>query len=445
MKSSTGTPTHPGTSDLGSLRARMNELIPGGCHTYAKGDDQFPVNAPAFIDRGDGCHSWDPSGRRFLEFGMGLRAVTLGHAFKPVVEAVRQSLDLGTNFSRPSRLELECAETFLGIVRTAEMVKFCKDGSHAVDGAIRLARAHTGRDCVAVCADHPFFSTSDWFIGTTQMNSGIPQATRQLAIPFKYNDSDSLRSVFEQHPGRIACVIMEPARIDEPSPGYLERVKGLCHAGGALLVFDEMITGFRWNLRGAQYEYGVTPDLSTFGKAMANGFSVSALAGRRDVMRLGGNAHDRERVFLLSTTHGAETHQLAAAIATMRFYESHPVIETLAARGARLRVGVERAIRDAGVEGHVGLISRDCNLLYFTRGPDMQPSQDFRTLLLQELIRGDVIAPSFVVSYSHSEEDIDRAIDVTASALRVYRRALDEGIAKHLEGRPVKPVFRRFS
>ena len=431
--------------DLDALRARIHERIPGGCHTYAKGDDQFPVNAPPFIDRGEGCHAWDPTGRRFTEFGMGLRAVTLGHAFKPVVDAVRQTLQLGTNFSRPSRLELECAETFLGIVRTAEMVKFCKDGSHAVDGAIRLARAHTGRDCVAMCVDHPFFSTSDWFIGTTPMKSGVPQSTRQQILPFKYNDPEHLRDLFQQHPGRIACVIMEPARLEEPAPGYLARVKALCHAGGALLVFDEMITGFRWNLRGAQHEYGVTPDLSTFGKAMANGFSVSALAGRRDVMELGGTDHARERVFLLSTTHGAETHQLAAAIATMRFYETHPVIETLASRGARLRAGFQKAVREAGVQDHVGLVSRDCNLLFFTRGPDMQPNQAFRTLFMQELIRGDVIAPSFVVSYSHSEQDIDHAIDVAASALRVYRRALDEGIEKYLAGRPVKPVFRPYA
>lgn len=433
------------TEETEAQRRRLHELVPGGCHTYAKGDDQFPVNAPPFIERGEGCHAWDASGRRYIEYGMGLRAVTLGHAFAPVVEAVKRTLDRGTNFSRPSRLELECAETFLGIVKSAEMVKFCKDGSHAVDGAIRLARAFTGRDRVAMCVDHPFFSTSDWFIGSTPMKSGVPTATRELVTPFKYNDPGSLRSVFDRHPGEIACVIMEAARLDEPRPGYLASVKAMCEARGALLIFDEMITGFRWNLRGAQHEYAVTPDLSAFGKAMANGFSVSALAGRREVMRLGGSDHDRERVFLLSTTHGAETHQLAAAVATMRFYETHPVIETLAARGARLRAGFERAVQDAGLEGHVGLVSRDCNLLFYTRGPDRQPSQEFRTLFMQELIRGGVIAPSFVVSYSHSEQDIDQTIDVAAAALRIYRKALDEGVGKFLEGRPVKPVFRPFA
>ena len=207
-------------------------------------------------------------------------------------------LSYGINFTRPAPIEVECAEQLLALVPTAEMVKFCKDGSHAVDGAVRLARAYTGRDMVAICGDHPFFSTGDWFIGTTEMNAGIPEATRRMVVKFRYNDLSNLEELFTRHPGQIACVVMEAARTEEPLPGYLEAVKRISHAHGALLVFDEMITGFRWHLNGAQHEYGVTPDLSTFGKALANGFSVSALAGRREIMRLGGADHDQERVFL---------------------------------------------------------------------------------------------------------------------------------------------------
>lgn len=428
-----------------TIRRRAHEIIPGGCHTYAKGDDQFPEIAPPFIVRGSGCHSWDLEGREYIEFGMGLRAVTLGHAFTPVVEAVTRQLANGVNFTRPAPIEVECAEQLLELVTTAEMVKFCKDGSHAVDGALRLARAHTGRDMVAICGDHPFFSTSDWFIGTTDMNAGIPEATRRQVVKFSYGDIASLENLFAAHPGQIAAVMMEAARIDEPQPGYLEQVKATAHAHGALLIFDEMITGFRWHLRGAQHLYGVTPDLSTFGKALANGFSVSALAGRRDVMELGGSRHQRERVFLLSTTHGAETHQLAAAIATMRFYRDNPVIETLHARGARLRAGFERAIAEHGLGDYVGVVSRDCNLLFGTRDTDKRPSQLFRTLFMQEMVRRGVIAPSFVVSYSHSEQDIDRTVDAAHEALRIYRLALDGGAERFLQGAPVKPVFRRYA
>lgn len=428
-----------------ALRRRAHELIPGGAHTYAKGDDQFPEEAPPFIVRGDGCHAWDLDGREFVEYGMGLRAVTLGHAFAPVVEAARRELGRGLNFTRPSPIEVEAAEMLQSLIPAAEMVKFCKDGSHAVDAAVRLARAFTGRDMVAICGDHPFFSTSDWFIGTTDMNAGIPEAIRRLVAKFRYNDLAGLEALFAQHPGQIACVVLEAARTEEPQPGYLERLKTLVHANGALLVFDEMITGFRWHLRGAQHVYGVTPDLSTFGKALANGFSVSALAGRREIMKLGGMGHDRERVFLMSTTHGAETHGLAAAIATMRFYRDNPVIETLYARGARLRAGFDRVVADNGLVGYVDVASRDCNLLFGTRDAEKRPSQAFRTLFMQEMVARGVIAPSFVVSWSHSEKDIDATVEAAGEALRVYRRALEDGPEKYLRGRPVKPVFRRYA
>ena len=436
----------PGRSPAAAaLARRAHEIIPGGAHTYAKGDDQYPERSPAFLARGLGCRVWDTDGNEFIEYGMGLRAVTLGHAFAPVVEAVERYLPFGTNFTRPAPVELECAEQFLSLVTGAEMVKFCKDGSLANDGAVRLARAYTGRDLIAICADHPFFSTNDWFIGTTDMAAGIPESTRRQVISFCYNDIPSLEALFKERPGQIACVIMEPARTDEPSSGHLAEVKALAHAHGALLVFDEMITGFRWHLHGAQHLYGVTPDLSTFGKAMANGFSISALCGRRDIMRLGGNEHDRERVFLLSTTHGAETHALAAAIATMRFYKTEPVVETLHARGARLRHGCAQAAAHHGLTGHVDVVGRDCNLLFTTKDADKRPSQSFRTLFMQEMIRRGVVAPSFVVSYSHSEADIDRTVEAVDAALAVYAHALSDGIERFLEGRPVKPVFRRYA
>jgi len=427
------------------LRKKSHRLIPGGSHTYAKGDDQFPEQVPAVISHGKGCHVWDLDGREFIEYGMGLRAVALGHAFAPVVDAVTRELSRGTNFTRPSPIELECAEQFLELVPSAEMVKFCKDGSHAVDGAVRLSRAYTGRDLVAYCSDHPFFSTSDWFIGTTEMKAGVPEAIRRLVVTFRYNDLSGLETLFAEHPGQIACVIMEPARTEEPEPGYLEGVKRIVHANGALLAYDEMITGFRWNKRGAQHLYGVTPDLSTFGKALANGFSVSALAGRREFMRLGGSDHDGERVFLLSTTHGAETHELAAAMATMRFYDNNPVVDTLYARGERLRRGFESAVQDHGLTGYVDLASRDCNLLFGTKDTEKRPSQAFRTLFMQELVNRGVIAPSFVVSYSHTEPDVDRTIEVVHQALHTYRLALENGVENYLIGRSVKPVFRRCS
>lgn len=426
-----------------ALSEKAHRLIPGGAHTYAKGDDQFPVQAPGFIVRGKGCHAWDVDGNEFIEYGIGLRAVTLGHAFDPVVKAVADELSRGTNFTRPSPIETEYAEQLLELIPGAEMVKFAKDGSDTLDAAVRLARAHTGRTMVAICGDHPFFSTSDWFIGTTDMPGGIPQSVRDQVLKFHYNDIGSVRELFSQHSGKISCVILEAARLEEPVNNFLQDLQKLCREQGAVLVFDEMITGFRWHLNGAQGAYGVVPDLSTWGKGMANGFCLSALAGRREIMELGGYEHSRERVFLLSTTHGAETHSIAAGIATAKCYKELGVIETLEARGAQLRKGIEKITGELGIRDKFGLVSRNCNLLFYTRDPEGKPSQPFRTLFMQELVRRRIIAPSFVVTYSHTERDIDQTLDAIGEALVIYRRALEEGYEKYLLGRPVKPVFRR--
>jgi glutamate-1-semialdehyde 2,1-aminomutase len=426
------------------LRSRAHRLIPGGCHTYAKGDDQYPVLSPGFIARGAGCHVWDADGNEYLEYGMGNRAVALGHAYPTVVYAAQQALSGGCNFTRPAIIEVECAERLLSLVDGAEMVKFCKDGSDATSGAVRLARAYTGRDLVACCADHPFFSVDDWFIGTTEMNTGIPETVQKLTITFRYNDVASVQALFQRHPGQIAALILEPARAEDPRDSYLHEVKRLCHENGAVFILDEMITGFRWHNGGAQKFYNILPDLSCFGKALGNGFSVSALVGKRELMRLGGlDHHDRPRVFLLSTTHGAETHALAAAVATMRVYACEPVIEHLWRQGTRLKAQAEQVIACHGLTDHVKILGKPCCLAYATLDHDRKPSQALRTLLLQETIRGGVIMPSLVVSYSHTDADIDLTIAALDGALKIYRRALDTGIEKYLVGRPSQIVNRR--
>jgi len=427
------------------LQARSHQIIPGGAHTYAKGDDQFPEEAPALIARGKGCHVWDVDGNEFIEYGMGLRAVTLGHAFEPVVEAAYHQMQLGANFSRPATIEAELAEAMLEVIGGADMVKFAKNGSDVTTAAVKLARAYTGRDLVAICGSQPFFSTDDWFIGTTEMNAGIPQAITQLTLKFEYNDLASLRALFDQNPDQIACVVMEAEAMTVPAPGYLSEVKALCEAQGALLVFDEMITGFRWHLGGAQKFHGVVPHLSTFGKAMGNGFAIGALAGKREIMRLGGIDHDQPRVFLLSTTHGAETHALAASLETLRIYREKNVVEFLWKQGDRLRALLNQSIVENRLTGFFEIAGRPCNMVFITRDRGLKPSQSFRTLFMQELIARGIIAPSFVLSFSHSDAEINRTAEAVHAAHAIYRKALDEGIDKYLKGRPVKPVNRRYN
>jgi glutamate-1-semialdehyde 2,1-aminomutase len=427
------------------LQGRSHAVIPGGAHTYAKGDDQYPELAPGFIARGRGCHVWDVDGNEFIEYNMGLRSVTLGHAYPEVLKAAEEAMRNGTNFTRPSPLEVECAEELLGIIDGADMVKFTKDGSTATTAAITLARAVTGRDKVALCIDHPFFSYNGWSMGTTPVDAGIPESEKALTLTFHYNDLPSVKTLFDAHPGEIAAIILEPARGDDPVDGFLHELRKLCTDNGTLLVLDEMITGFRLHLGGGQKYYGVTPDLSTFGKAVANGFSVSALAGKREYMERGGLRHDKERVFLLSTTHGAETHGLAAAIATMRVYQREPVIEHLWKIGERLALGFSEATREAGLEEFVHVIGKPCNLAFATKGPDGEPSQAYRSLFLQETIARGVLMPSLVVSYSHTAEDVDRTVDAVRGALTVYRQAMDAGAERFLVGPPSNIVYRRYN
>ncbi|QUI34359.1 glutamate-1-semialdehyde 2,1-aminomutase [Streptomyces alfalfae] len=425
---------------------RLHAMVPGGAHTYAKGEDQYPEDLAPVISHGRGAHVWDVDGNRYLEYGSGLRSVSLGHAHPRVTEAVRRELGRGGNFVRPSIVEVDAAERFLATVPTAEMVKFAKNGSDATTAAVRLARAVTGRPRVALCGDHPFFSVDDWFIGTTPMSAGIPAATTDLTVSFPYGDLAATEELLTRHKGEVACLLLEPATHTEPPPGYLAGLRELADRHGCLLVFDEMITGLRWSEAGAQGLYGVVPDLSTFGKALGNGFAVSALAGRREVMERGGLRHSHDRVFLLSTTHGAETHSLAAAMAVLDTYVAEGVTARLHALGERLAAGVRDVAAGMGVGDHLVVRGRASNLVFATLDERHRPSQEYRTLFLRRLIAGGVLAPSFVVSSALTEADIVRTVEVVAQACAVYRKALDAADpTPWLGGRPVKPVFRRMA
>ncbi len=428
-----------------SLKTRFHQIIPGGGHTYAKGDDQFPQFYSPYITRGKGCHIWDADGNEYIEYAMGLRAVTLGHAFDPVDNAVIEALRNGINFNRPSTIELDCAEDLLKTIDNGhEMVKFAKNGSDSTTAAIKLARAYTGRELIAVCGDHPFFSTDDWFIGSTPMTGGIPENIQKQTIKFKYNDIQSLEDLFNAYPGKIAAVIMEAEKEIMPADGYLDSVKQICQKNNAVFIFDEIIAGFRYHLGGGQKLHNIVPDLSTYGKAIANGYSLSALTGKREIMECGGINHNKERVFLLSTTYGAEHHHLAAAIATMKYYRENNVVGYLHEIGSLLRAKIEKVIRELSLEEYFTIKGRSCALLYGTLDNEKKPSQLFRTLFLQETIKRGMLAPSLLVSYSHTDEVVQITSEIIYDALVVYRKALAEGVEKYLEGKPVKPVFRKY-
>jgi glutamate-1-semialdehyde 2,1-aminomutase len=428
------------------LGERARRAIPAGCHTYSKGDDQFPELAPGFIVQGSGCHVVDLDGNRFLDWGMGLRAVLLGHAYPRVVEAVTREVRRGSNFTRPSPIETEVAERLIELIPCAEMVKFAKNGSDVTTAAVRLARAATGRPRVAFPKEHPFFSFDDWFIGSTVVDAGVPEPTRALSLTFAYGDLADLERLFAEHPGEIAAVVTEAATGAEPPAGFLEGVRDLTRREGAVLVFDEMITGLRWHAQGAQAYYGVTPDLATFGKALGNGYSVSALVGRRDIMELGGLDHDEPRVFLLSATHGGETHALAAARETIDEVTERDVVAHVWEIGRRLQDGLKERAAGHGLAETVRCEGYPCSPVLAFAGEAPEHGAGLRTLFLQETIARGVLIPYVAPSFSHTEADVDVTLDAVDAAFGRVRRVVEgEPLADHLVGDHVRPVFRRFN
>ena len=421
-------------------------LIPGGAHTYSKGDDQFPLNAPRVIERGLGCDLWDVDGNKFTDLAMSLGTVTLGHAYEPVLEAVRNEINKGVNFCRPSIIEGELAELLVDTIPSAEMVKLAKNGSDAVTAAVKLARACTSRKYVARCSADPFNAVHDWFIGSTLVNRGVPLETQKLTLSFNYNDIESCQKLFDEYPEEIACFLLEPVSFDAPANNFLENLKSLCEKNGALLIFDEVVSGFRFSLGGAQEMVGVTPHLSAFGKAMANGFSVSALVGQREFMEIGGIDHEQERLFLLSTTHGGETHSLAAAIASINEIKTHNIIDHFWTIGQLFMDGVNKAAKDIGAEQYVETKGYGVKPGIVFKDETGQVSMAARTLFLQETIKGGLLIPYMVPSFSHKKETIEFAIERIRDALGVMKSAAEgPGMASFVKGNMVKPVFRKFN
>ncbi len=425
---------------------RLNNVIPGGAHTYSRGDDQYPENAPQLFERGVGAYLYTPEKEEFLDYGMSLRAVSLGYGEQSVANAAMKEILNGNNLTRPSLVELHAAELMTQIFPFVEMVKFAKNGSTVTTAALKVARAYTARKYIVRCAQHPFFSYDDWFIGDTVLKRGIPKEYTSLTLNFNYNDIHSLEILFEQYPNQIAGVILEPATTAHPENNFLQKVKEVCHKNGALFILDEMITGFRWHLGGAQAYYHVQADLCTFGKAMANGFSVAALGGKREIMNVGGiKKAEAERVFLISTTHGAEMCGLGAFIETVNFYKKHNVINHLWDYGEQLISNMNAIAKEFGINDYFEVGGVPCSPVFTTKNKNKEISLGFRTLFLQEMIKNKVLMPWIALSYAHNETELSRTLEAVRASLKIYAQAIDNGYEKYLQGDVIKPVFRKFN
>jgi glutamate-1-semialdehyde aminotransferase len=418
-----------------AMLARARRSIPGASQTLSKGADMFVEGAyPAFLERGRGCRVWDVDGGEYIDYILGLASITLGYAYPAVTEAVARQLAEGSIFSLPHPLEVEVAERLIEVIPCAEQVRFLKTGSEANSAAIRIARAATGREVILYNGYHGW---ADWYAITTPRSKGIPKDFARLIAPFNYNDLPSLERALCEHYGNVAAVIMEAALLDAPASGFLEGVRKLAHDHGALLIFDEIVTGFRWAIGGAQEYYRIVPDLATFGKGMANGLPLSAIVGRADLGR------QFEEVFV-SSTFGGDTLALAAARATIDEYRRQPVIEQLWAAGRRFQEGFKRAVGRTGAPAecigfpvHPKIVFRD------TREEE---NRLLMSLFLQETARRGVLLhfAGFNTSFSHSDADVDETLEACEAALRIVGEARAEGlVAARLEGKPYGAVFKR--
>ena len=429
-----------------TYQERLLRAIPGGAHTYSRGYDQYPENAPQILERADGVYTYDLKGNKFLDYGMALRAVNSGYANKQINDAAIKQINFGNNLTRASVIELQAAELLIDMIDSVDMVKFTKNGSTATTSAIKLSRAYTKRDLVVRCADHAFFSYDDWFIGSTPANLGILEKDIQNTKMFTYNDIDSLKKIFNTYSGQISCVILEPSVTEHPKDNFLQKVKDLCNQNGAVFILDEMITGFRWHLKGAQYYYGIEPDLCTFGKAMANGFSVAAIAGKREIMQQGSiEFQGTERLFMLSTTHGAEMSGLGAFVETMKFMRTNNVIEHLWDYGSKLVSLMNSTAKKFDLEKNFVAGGIECSPYYLTFDKNGDNSLGLRTLFSQEMIKNGVLMPWIAISYAHGEKELELTKKALESTFKIYRKAVDEGFEKYLIGDVIKPVFRKYN
>ena len=419
-----------------ALLERAAKIIPTRSQTFSKAPTQFVQGvAPNFIARGQGCHVWDVDGNEYIDYAMALAPVVLGHADPDVCDAVNEEMRRGTAFSLPHPLEVEVAEMLVEMIPCAEMVRFGKNGSDATAGALRVARAFTGRDVVAMCGYHGW---QDWCIAPTTRNKGIPQAVRDLTKTFNYNDIASLENIFAENPGKVAAVILEATGIVAPKPGFLEAVKEVAHKNGAVLVFDEIVTGFRWANGGAQQFFGVTPDLGCFGKAMGNGFPIAAVVGRRDIMEW------MDEVFF-SFTFGGETAALAASKAVLTKFKTQPVIEHIWNQGKRIQDGYNVLAQTYGIEKFTECIGYSPRTVSVFRDENGADSLIHKSLFQQECLkRGILFTGGHNLSLSHTAADVSHTLRVYRSAMEILAEAIRAGDASgRLEGPPIQPVFRK--
>ena len=419
------------------LLKRAIEVTPLGAQTYSKSYRYYcQGDSPSFIERGEGCYLYDVDGNKFIDFVCALGPITIGYNVEEINDAVKNQLEKGISFSLQAEAEVELAEKIIEIIPCAEMVRFVKNGGDATTAAIRLARAYTNRDLVALSGYH---GMHDWSIGSTENNKGIPKEISNLTKTFEYNDIESLEELFNTYPDEIAAVILEPIQANGPKDDFLQKVKELTHKNGAVLIFDEVVSGFRYALGGASEYYDIVPDMAAFGKGMGNGLPISAVAGKKEIMK------QIEEGIFVSTTFGGEALSMAGSLAALKILEKPGVYEHIWNLGSILKEGLEDLIKKyeledvilvSGLPPHCGVEFEDVGSLDYL---------DINSIYSQAMIHNGIITVGINnINLSHTEKEIDAYLSAAEEAMVDIKKAIEqdstEGI---LIGKKVDPVFKR--
>lgn len=426
---------YPDITQSDKLYQRALKVQKPVTQTLAKGPGQFTNGvAPKYLVKGKGSHVWDVDGNEYIDFNAAIGPLSLGYAYPAVDQAIKTQLEDGITFSLMHPLEVEVSELVQQVIPNAEAVKISKTGADVCSAAIRVARAFTGRDKVFCCGYHGWH---DWYIGITSRNAGIPGAIQDLTYTFEYNDIESIKAALDE---TVAALILEPFIFEAPAPGFLQELAAVCKENGTLLIFDEMWTGFRIAIGGAQEYFDVKPDLAVYSKACANGMPIALLTGRADVMEL-----FNSQVFSY-TTFGGEALSLAACMATINELIDKNVPQYLDEKGALLKDGYNQIAIEMGMDKYTRCIGFNCrSMVTFT--PEAGNGLEVKTLMQQEMIKRGVLWAGFHnMCYSHSDEDINYTLSAYRDVMPIMKEAIESGdVKKYLKGEVLEAVFRKVS
>jgi len=414
------------------LYQKALNLIPCTTQTLAKGPQQNVKGiAPKYLVKGKGSHVWDADGNEYLDFNMAIGPLSLGYAYDKVDEAIKKQLEDGITFSLMHPLEVEVAEMLNKIIPNAESIRYSKSGADITSAAIRVARAYTKREKVLCCGYHGWH---DWYISVTDRNAGIPQAIQDLTFTFNYND---IQSVVDSIDEDTAAVILEPFVFEAPKDNFLQKLREVCDKNGTLLIFDEMWTGFRIALGGAQEYFGVKADLACFSKAVANGMPIGILVGKKEVMKV------LEKDVFFFTTFGGEALSLAAAKATINELKEKNVPAYLSKQGKKLKDGYNQIADELNMP-YTKCIGYECRSMITFDASAGNPLE-MKSLVQQEMIKRGILWGGFHnMSFSHTDKDVEYTLKTYQDVLQILKKAVDEkNVRGYLKGEPVEPVFRK--